>query len=256
MVSAKILALSAFTAACQAHFTLDYPWTRGFSDVNALSLYPWELQINHTMACSIGLRISSTMCVNNTRTPFPLSGGFIEYSSYHSTADSIAAVSFSSDPTTLSNFNTTPSGVTYGLLLPSWSTTVQGSFCVHVNVSSLGVSAATDGSNATILMIYNGGDGVLHQAWVLFFLMSVRVLRMGHQCSDVVLLANYTIPSSISCTSSGSITGGSTTPGSPSATSKGAPLNPTSNPHSAGSASASVNGFLAAIGLVVTALFV
>ena len=75
----------------------------------------------------------------------------------------VLGVSFKSDPTTLNDFNTTSSGQAYPLLLPTFSTTVEGSFCVNVNVSSLGVSGVTNGTLATILMVYNGGDGLLHQ---------------------------------------------------------------------------------------------
>jgi hypothetical protein len=125
--------------------------------------------------------------VNETRTPFPLSGGFISFSSFHTSASctsclriaiiviayydpfvaaAVAAVSFNSNPQSLTNFNTTSSGQTYPLLLPTFSTSVEGTFCVHVNVSSLGVSGVTNGTLATILMVYNGGDGILHQVQV------------------------------------------------------------------------------------------
>lgn len=75
----------------------------------------------------------------------------------------VIGVSFDENPSSLSDFNTTSSGKNYPLLLPTFSTPVEGSFCVQVNVSSLNVANVTNGTEATILMVFNGGDGTLHQ---------------------------------------------------------------------------------------------
>ncbi|KAF8322165.1 hypothetical protein DL93DRAFT_2129722 [Clavulina sp. PMI_390] len=199
------LGLFALLSVASAHFTLDYPYTRGFDEDS-----------EPDVPCG-------GFSVNKTRTPFPLSGGFVSFSSFHNTASSVLGVSFSSDPQSLSDFNTTTSGQAYGLLTPTFSTTVEGSFCVHVNISSLGVSDAKNGVNATILMVYNGGDGTLHQ------------------CSDVTLLSNYTIPSSIPCTDAGTITGGSTSGSGPTSTSGGSPSSTaSSSPSSTSSKSAAM----------------
>ncbi|KAF8326623.1 uncharacterized protein EI90DRAFT_2929997 [Cantharellus anzutake] len=206
----SLLGLLAFCALAQAHFTLDFPYTRGFNEDK-----------EPTPPCG-------GYGVNGTRTPFPLNGGFISYSSFHAQATTVAGISFLSNPTSLKDFNTTTNGTTYPLLVPQWNTTTLGSYCVHVNVASLGLPIG-NGQNATIVVVFNGGDGVLYQ------------------CSDVVLLSNYTIPSSISCTSVSSIIGGSTT-ASPSGTKTS--TSTSTSKQGAAVVEAPINIFLAVVGFV------
>ncbi|KAM0754609.1 hypothetical protein T439DRAFT_321645 [Meredithblackwellia eburnea MCA 4105] len=153
--------LLALASVASAHFTLDFPQTRGFDE---------DLEPNF---CG-GFNLSST------RVPFPLSGGPILIDSHHPSADVAILISFNSDPTSFAQFNTTPSGQTYGLLKPFGTITGLGEFCFNVNVSALGLSSVSNGTAATIQVAYNGGDGALYQ------------------CSDVVLSSTY-VPTNVSC---------------------------------------------------------
>jgi len=39
----------------------------------------------------------------------------------------------------------------------------EGPNCWNIDIASLGVPEAVDGANATLVLIYNGGDGILFQ---------------------------------------------------------------------------------------------
>ena len=49
--------------------------------------------------------------------------------------------------------------------------------CLAVNISSLGLSGVTDGSNVTLQMAFNGGDAVLYQVYLSHHchVMSIRM---------------------------------------------------------------------------------
>lgn len=42
----------------------------------------------------------------------------------------------------------------------------EGAACWNVDVSALNVTEAKDGTNATIVIIFDGGDGTLYQVWL------------------------------------------------------------------------------------------
>ncbi|BGP57274.1 hypothetical protein JCM8202_002851 [Rhodotorula sphaerocarpa] len=160
----SLAALVALPALVAAHFTLDYPPSRGFDEDT-------EPQF-----CG-GFSTPSA-----ERTPFPLSGQApVLIDSHHPSAIVGIFLSFDSNPTNFSQFNQTSSGQQYGLLDPFGSITGSGEFCFRVDVASLGVSGIANGSVATLQVEFNGGDGSLFQ------------------CADLVLVENYTVPSNISC---------------------------------------------------------
>ena len=61
-----------------------------------------------------------------TRVPFPLSGGPILIDSHHPSADVAILISFVTAPTTFTDFNTTSTGATYGLLKQFGTITGEG----------------------------------------------------------------------------------------------------------------------------------
>ncbi|BGP02238.1 hypothetical protein RTG_02416 [Rhodotorula toruloides ATCC 204091] len=192
----SLVAAAALPLLASAHFTLDYPYTRGFDE----DLEP--------QFCG-GFNTPSS-----SRTPYPLSGSApLLIDSHHPTADVAVLISFDQNPTNFSAFNQTSEGQGYGLLKPFGRINGQGEFCFNVDIASLGINGLQNGSVATIQVEFNGGDGALFQ------------------CSDIVLVSNYSAPSNITCsnaTSSASASSG------PSQTASGSMGNPsqTGSPNS------------------------
>ncbi|GAA5954975.1 hypothetical protein JCM8115_005584 [Rhodotorula mucilaginosa] len=162
--SAVLPALMTLPLLASAHFTLDYPTSRGFDE----DIEP--------QFCG-GFPTPSS-----ERTPFPLSGSApVLIDSHHPSAIVGMFLSFDSNPTSFSQFNQTSSGQQYGLLDNFGSITGSGEFCFQVDVASLGVSGLSNGSVATLQVEFNGGDGSLFQ------------------CADLVLVDNYSVPSNVTC---------------------------------------------------------
>ncbi|KAG8920695.1 hypothetical protein FRC01_000637 [Tulasnella sp. 417] len=137
----KILGIStAFLTAVQAHFTLNHPPTRGFDE----DLEP---------------EFCGGFPVADNRTLFPLTGGLIDINSYHETAQFVTLISFSSDPQSFANFNTTANGQSIPYLKPYIQIQGTGEACYPVDVASLNIPGVQNGTNATIQIQFNGGDG-------------------------------------------------------------------------------------------------
>ncbi|GAA6011226.1 hypothetical protein JCM11491_006765 [Sporobolomyces phaffii] len=158
--STAAFSLLALPAAL-AHFTLDYPQSRGFDE----DIEPQFCGgFNQTSA---------------TRTPFPLSGkGSILIDSHHPTSQVAVLVSLDANPTSIQQFTQLANGTSYGLLQPFESLSGEGEFCLSVDISSLHLGAV-NGTPATIQVEFNGGDGTLFQ------------------CSDVILVSDYESPSNV-----------------------------------------------------------
>ncbi|KDQ19849.1 hypothetical protein BOTBODRAFT_27273 [Botryobasidium botryosum FD-172 SS1] len=171
MFARAILTITALASIANAHFQLTFPQSRGFTEdiePNFCGGYPNP----------------------EARVPFPLGQAFFTINSEHPKANLIALISLNQDPTSLAQFNTTPSGQTIPPLAP-FTAVGQGSFCIPVNVGALNLAGVQSGTNATIQIQYDGGDGNLYQ------------------CADVTLSSTYTIPSNVSCTNSTSTSSGS-----------------------------------------------
>ncbi|EIW67915.1 hypothetical protein TREMEDRAFT_40062 [Tremella mesenterica DSM 1558] len=201
----KMFVLSAVLAASTvlAHFTLDYPTSRGFSDDDEPKFCGGFNDVE-------------------TRQPFPLTQAPIWIDSHHTTASVVAFISTSETPTSFDDFNKTSNGTSIPLLT-NFFQVHEGEYCWNVDFSSLNIGL-TNGSLVTLQIQFDGGDGFLFQ------------------CTDLVLLSDFTPPSNVNCTSnedavlsSGSVTAS----GGPSATatSSGAPAS--SSAPSASSAAAS-----------------
>ncbi|KIJ45495.1 hypothetical protein M422DRAFT_120675, partial [Sphaerobolus stellatus SS14] len=160
------LLASAFALA-NGHFLLNYPPTRGFDE-------------DKVRSC-----IVRGFSSNGTRNPFPLTDGWVSITSEHPKSFFIVVVSFDEDPTTFSEFNTTSNGTKIPPLEPFTNLFSTGDACVPVNVGATGF--AKNGTNATILVQFDGGDGDLFQ------------------CSDIVLLDNVKLPSDAKCSNTTNI---------------------------------------------------
>lgn len=112
--------------------------------------------------------------VRAPRQVFPLGPGPITITSTHATATVAASISFDANPATFANFNQTSTGVALPLLRNFFDISGRGQFCFTVNVGALNLPNITNGTLATIQVVFNGGDGALYQ------------------CTDVVLSSTYT----------------------------------------------------------------
>ncbi|WWC86150.1 uncharacterized protein L201_001023 [Kwoniella dendrophila CBS 6074] len=168
----SILAAAFVASTAMAHFTLDYPTSRGFNDDN------------EPQYCGGFPNVASP------RQPFPLGKGPIHIDSHHSLATVVAFISTSSSPTGFNDFNTTSNGTSIPLASSIFQVK-QGDACFNVDLGSLGVGL-TNGSEVTLQVQYDGGDGNLYQ------------------CTDLVLIEGYSVPSNETCTTDASLTNATT----------------------------------------------
>ncbi|KAF9922737.1 hypothetical protein FBU30_007134 [Linnemannia zychae] len=127
------------SSAAMAHYTLDYPPSRGFSDDN-----------EPIAPCG-----GSAYNAAGARTPFPLAKGFLQISSFHPTASVQVNIAYGNNPT-VADFtaaSSTPAG-TIQVTHPFQS-------CLPLDLSNF--KGAADNTNATIQLVYNGGDSPLYQ---------------------------------------------------------------------------------------------
>ncbi|WWC99593.1 hypothetical protein V866_006497 [Kwoniella sp. B9012] len=194
----SILATSLIASTAFAHFTLDYPTSRGFDDDN------------EPQYCGGFPNVASP------RQSFPLGQGPIWIDSHHTLATVVAFISTSSSPTSFDDFNTTSNGTSIPLASPIFQVK-EGEACFNVDLGGLGVGL-TNGSEVTLQVQYDGGDGNLYQ------------------CTDLVLIEGYSIPSNETCTNDASTASNAST------TTSGASTSAASTASSSSSASASGSG--------------
>ncbi|PAV22305.1 hypothetical protein PNOK_0226200 [Pyrrhoderma noxium] len=154
----------ALVASVSAHFQLQYPSPRGdFVEDNEVNF------------CD-----GYTNAVDN-RTTFPLGQAFINLNSEHPSWSAQVLISIEQNPTNFSVFNTSTTGVTLPAAVPFFKTSGEGLACIAIDIESLGIEGVKDGSNVTIQVQFDGGDGNLFQ------------------CADLTLSSNATVPSSQTC---------------------------------------------------------
>ena len=134
---ATVVAGLTLLQSVSAHYQLTYPESRGFNEDN-----------EPNAPCG-GFNSPSS-----NRTQFPLQNGFVEINSGHTSYSyEIKLVTNSANPST-ADFNSASTIATGSRNYPS-------NACLPVDLSS--VSNASAGTNATIQVIYDGGDGKLYQ---------------------------------------------------------------------------------------------
>ena len=72
-------------------------------------------------------------------------------------------ISIEQNPTNFSVFNTSTTGVTLPAAVPFFKTSGEGLACIAIDIESLGIEGIKDGSNVTIQVQFDGGDGNLFQ---------------------------------------------------------------------------------------------
>ncbi|KAF8939298.1 hypothetical protein BGZ58_010195 [Dissophora ornata] len=149
---ASTLLLLCSSSSVMAHFILDYPISRGFDD-----------DAEPNAPCG------GFNAVPTNRSMFPLSGGFIDINSFHVSSTVTINIALGNNP---SAANFTAAAATPASSPTSISINHPGHSCLSLNLTSF--TGAVNNTNATIQVIYNGGDGELYQ------------------CADVVLVANAT----------------------------------------------------------------
>ena len=70
------------------------------------------------------------------------------------------------DPDSFDNFR--DSSGNFQMAVPFFQTTGEGLFCFPVNLATSGVSGLSDGINATIQIVFDGGDDKLYQVCFLY----------------------------------------------------------------------------------------
>ena len=75
-------------------------------------------------------------------------------------------ISIEQNPTNFSVFNTSTTGVTLPVAVPFFKTSGEGLACIAIDIESLGIEGIKDGSNVTIQVQFDGGDGNLFQVGI------------------------------------------------------------------------------------------
>ncbi|KAF4623353.1 hypothetical protein D9613_001602 [Agrocybe pediades] len=157
--------LLALSSAANAHFQLLYPGPRGAFVANDEPNFCG----GHTQ-------------VTTNRTTFPVSGGFFTIKTGHPGWTAGVIISTVDNPRSFDNF--TANG-NQQFVRNFAKEADAGTFCVPLNISEAGIEGVRDGSNVTIQIVFDGGDGNLYQ------------------CADLTLSSNITSPpSDVTCSNS------------------------------------------------------
>ncbi|KAF9563267.1 hypothetical protein EC968_004964 [Mortierella alpina] len=177
----KILQLATAllcSSAVMAHYTLDYPASRGFSDDK-----------EPEAPCG-GFNTAAN------RTQFPLTKGFLQINSGHVTADIKVNVVYGDNPTAA---DFTSAGATPA---SSFSIKNPGDSCIPLDLSTF--KGAADKTNATIQIIYNGGDSPLYQCADVTLVSSAPAFDSS-KCKNVGAAPSTSSPGGAAPTSAGSL---------------------------------------------------
>ncbi|BEI79859.1 hypothetical protein CcaverHIS002_0103880 [Cutaneotrichosporon cavernicola] len=218
ILTSSIFASSLLASVACAHFTLDYPPTRGFDEDK-----------------------EPTFCggfdtVSAQRQPAPLNGAAIWIDSHHPLATVDAFLSTQSDPKTWDDFNSTINGTSSVMMASNFFQVASGVSCWNIDFSALPYNL-TNGSQITLQIQYNGGDSPLYQ------------------CTDLVLLSDYTVPSNYTCSKDAAAEFTKTRSSGPSVTSQtGAASSPASTVRPNGASRAAASGGLFAMAVAALAI--
>ncbi|KAF9347342.1 hypothetical protein BGX26_001165 [Mortierella sp. AD094] len=150
-----------------AHFILDYPPSRGFDD-----------DAEPNAPCG------GFNAVPTNRSMFPLTNGFVDIDSFHPSSTVTINVAIGANPAAADFTAAAASAIAINH---------PGHSCLSFNLTS--IPGAANNTNATIQLVYNGGDGPLYQ------------------CADVVLVTSAPGFDKTQCINdNGSPTSNTTTP--------------------------------------------
>ncbi|KAF9042094.1 hypothetical protein BJ165DRAFT_1327426, partial [Panaeolus papilionaceus] len=153
--------LACLFASANAHFRLLYPGPRGAF-----------VAADEPKFCG------GHTDVTTNRTVFPLSGGIFSVRAGHPGWTAGVIISTVSNPNNFDNF--TANGQQQ-LVRGFAHEDNAGTFCMPLNISAANIPGVGDGSNVTIQVVFEGGDGNLYQ------------------CADLTLSANLTSVSDFTC---------------------------------------------------------
>ncbi|KAF9907156.1 hypothetical protein BX616_000519 [Lobosporangium transversale] len=198
MKALSIATLLLCSSAAMAHYTLDYPPTRGLNEDNE------------------PIAPCGGFATVGQRSQFPLSKGFVTINSGHVKAEIKINVAYGNNPS--------EADFTAAASTPASSSSVNhpGSSCLPLDLSSF--KGAADNTNATIQIVYNGGDSPLYQ------------------CADVILVNSAPSFDQSKCVNDDGKTPSTTNPGA----------NPSNTP-SAGAVLSVKNAFTAAAAMAMAA---
>ncbi|KAF9351187.1 hypothetical protein BGX34_000746 [Mortierella sp. NVP85] len=153
----SLAALLLCSSAAMAHYTLDYPLSRGFSDDN-------EPKAPCGGYDTVG-----------NRTQFPLTKGFVTINSHHATANVKINVVLGDNPSA--------ADFTAAAATPANTIKVDhpGVSCLPLDLSTF--KGATDNTTATIQLIYEGGDNPLYQCADVVLVTSAASFNQS-KCTD------------------------------------------------------------------------
>ncbi|GAK67240.1 uncharacterized protein PAN0_017c5467 [Moesziomyces antarcticus] len=194
------LAVLALASSAAAHFTLDYPTTRGFDEDKEDDNF-----------------CGGFSNVSLPRQPWYYRNGPVQIDSHHDSATVNIYISFDV-PTGSESFLKTSNGTSVPPLRQNLAIKGEGEFCFHANASSLDVPGVrvADGTNATIMVEFISVHGHLYQ------------------CSDVSFTSNASVGANLTCTDS--LTSGSTSSSSNSSSASPASTSSTPAPSKANGA--------------------
>ncbi|CAL1696523.1 unnamed protein product [Somion occarium] len=200
----SLVFLCGIVTLVSAHFQLQFPPPRG----------PFVEDDEPTFCDGYATAVSN-------RSQFPLNSGFISIVSEHPSFTVGLLLSTAQNPNNFANFSQA---------VQFFQAEGEGPFCFPIQLAAAGISGVSDGTNATLQVVFDGGDGKLYQ------------------CSDVVLSSSATIASDVSCTNS---TGSTTTSsGSSTGTSSSAPAPTGTGASGSGAVANSAVGITALLSLV------
>lgn len=138
---------------------------------------------------------------SGTRAPFPLSDGFVLFTTGHPQWTVGIQISTASDPSSFNDFHNVNGS---DQLAVNYFEGQGSQACIPVHIEALGLPGVTDGSNVTLQFVMDATDGQLYQ------------------CMDLTLSSTFMIPSNVTCTNITTVNSSSTssTP-NPTSTSQG-----------------------------------
>ena len=77
-------------------------------------------------------------------------------------------ISIEANPNSFALFNTSSTGVQLPFAVPFFTASGEGQACIPVDIGSLNIPGVQDGSNVTLQVQFNGGDGNLFQVRNVF----------------------------------------------------------------------------------------
>ena len=156
--------ICSLLAVANAHFQLQYPAPRGpfVASKEPTFCGNYIHTIFQAFMCSwISSLADGYTNVTTNRTAFPLSNGFLSLVSEHENWTAGVIISVFPNPNSFDDFNANNGQPQ--IVRGYAKAAAAGTYCLPLNISSAGIFGLTDGTDVTIQVVFNGGDGNLYQ---------------------------------------------------------------------------------------------